>query len=178
MGSRLTVSSAVLAMALAFSPADTEAQVFMFGGQIGVSSVLDGTFGAGARLGAVPWRTSTRLVAVEAVGDWFFPSCATFECDLQNLQFNLLFQQRVGPQAQLYGGAGLNVASGEVVEPTGEIIAEGTNYGLNIIIGSSMATDGPVHPFLEFRISFMDGVETQGVLSGGIRIMPGYRSNR
>jgi len=144
-----------------------------FGGNVSVTDVRGGTGGLAARVGVVTMRSPGTVALLEGVVDWFFPDCPGIECNAAGAQLNLLVERASRGPYQLYGGAGAIYQSLTLLQEDTDLEPfDGHVWGFNIIIGSRFTPGKKVQPFAQFRFSFLDGINNQGAVELGVRIVP------
>jgi len=158
------------------APAAAEAQVF-FGGQVSLTNLgtdqaeIGETLGVGARIGTVVWQNDNAHVAVEGVADAFFPPCDDISCDLFGGQLNVLAVLENSSMSRVYGGVG-PIWQTYTLEDDG-LAADGSSWGLSLIVGGSLIASETVEPFFEVRLSAMGELRNQASGIFGFRIVTG-----
>jgi len=158
----------LFAVGLTLSPnSRVDAQVFV-GAHGSAVDVRGATWGIGARLGVVVLESYNFTMALEGVGEYLFPPCDRFDCKAVAFQGNLLFRRQVVSYAEAYGGIG--VMYQDFTLEQGEVMEEGDDLGLNLLVGTQAGSPGGVRPFLEVRFTFMDELANQFGASFGLRV--------
>jgi hypothetical protein len=163
----------LLAFLLIIAPkSEAQAQVFV-GAHGSINDVRGATWGVGARLGVILRESYDFTVALEGVGEYFFPPCDLVDCSAVGFQGNVLFRRQVVSYAEAYGGFG--VVYQDFTLENGDLKEEGDDLGVNLIVGTQAGEPGGVRPFLEVRLTFMDELANQVGASFGLRVPVGGR---
>ena len=168
-----------LLLGAAMAHGDVAAQV-SFGGQasltnLGTETVEVGeTIGAGARLGVSVFQNEKATVMIEGVGEAMFPPCEDLTgCELFGAQLNVIGFLAHSDVVQIYGGLGAAWQTYTLEDETQALTAEGSSWGVSMIIGLGWVATQTFRPFFEVRLSEMFDMRTQAAGVIGFRIMPG-----
>jgi hypothetical protein len=162
------ISGLVLALFVSgalVSPVPASPQILAIGGHtVANLDVRDNlTWGVGPRL-----HLSLPLTGISVQGtmDFFGPECGTLECDLDEVDVNLLWSPPVSFVLNPYLGAGMAFQKWE-----GQAYADNdSDTGFNFLFG--MVLQGPTfrrfQPFVEGKYQIWNDYDNQKVLAGGI----------
>ena len=147
--------------------AEVKAQ-FYLGAHGSVGEINRTAWGLGARLGAVVHQSSDLTLALEGVGEYFWPSCDQVDCGVVAFAGNLLARQRVASYAEVYGGVGVIYEHYTIENDLAR--RNGDDIGFSILVGTQSGTPGGTRPFLEVRYSWMGELENQAAVALGFRV--------
>ncbi len=158
----------ILALGLiftAFSPAQAQVAI---GAHASINDVGGATWGIGGRVGVVLKQTYDLTIALEGVGDYYFPPCDVLECDAYGFQANLMARRGLTSYAEGYLGIGVIWEDFSLESDQDRF--EGDDIGFNFLVGTQGGQPGSVRPFVDVRISFFDDLQNQIGVSFGLRV--------
>ena len=122
-------------------------------------SIPGGAWGIGGRLGFTIRESFERGVRVEAVGDYYWPSCTTRDCDLFTGHLNVVVQNQLGSRALGYFGMGATYEDYAIFDDG--FFVEDTGWGANFVVGSRTQTQDVFRPFVEVRWILISDIRNQ-----------------
>jgi hypothetical protein len=161
----------LLACCLAFLAAsgprtDLEAQIAL-GAHASVIDVRGATWGGGARVVGIVSQSRSLAVALEGVGEYLSPPCGSVDCTVWAFHANVLVQRSVSVLDAYLGGG---FVYEDYTLESNQQAASGTDWGVNLLIGSVGGNPGGVRPMIEARWSIMHDLLDQIGLSFGLLI--------